>query len=41
MKTQMQAIDALRLLINPGSSKIRLQFTIPRDFGSAPRWMPW
>src|SRR4029453_6114298 len=29
MKTQMQAIDALRLLINPGSSKIRLQFTIP------------
>jgi UPF0755 protein len=29
MKTQMQAIDALRLLINPGTSKIRLQFTIP------------
>ena len=29
MKTQMTAIDALRLLINPGSSKIRLQFTIP------------
>jgi UPF0755 protein len=29
MKTQMKAIDALRLLINPGSSKIRLQFTIP------------
>ena len=29
MKTQMPAIDALRLLINPGSSKIRLQFTIP------------
>src|SRR3954453_4501307 len=29
MRTQMQAIDALRLLINPGSSKIRLQFTIP------------
>jgi UPF0755 protein len=29
MKTQMQAIEALRLLINPGTSKIRLQFTIP------------
>jgi peptidoglycan lytic transglycosylase G len=29
MRTQMQAIDALRLLINPGTSKIRLQFTIP------------
>jgi UPF0755 protein len=29
MRTQMKAIDALRLLINPGSSKIRLQFTIP------------
>ena len=29
MKVQMPAIDALRLLINPGSSKIRLQFTIP------------
>ena len=29
MKTEMKAIDALRLLINPGSSKIRLQFTIP------------
>src|SRR5215217_7918891 len=29
MKTQMKSIDALRLLINPGSSKIRLQFTIP------------
>ena len=29
MKAQMPAIDALRLLINPGSSKIRLQFTIP------------
>ena len=29
MKTQMRAIDALRLLINPGTSKIRLQFTIP------------
>jgi UPF0755 protein len=29
MRTQMQAIDALRLLINPGSSKIRLQFRIP------------
>jgi UPF0755 protein len=29
MKTQMKAIEALRLLINPGSSKIRLQFTIP------------
>jgi UPF0755 protein len=29
MKTQMPAIDALRLLINPGSSRVRLQFTIP------------
>jgi UPF0755 protein len=29
MKTEMKSIDALRLLINPGSSKIRLQFTIP------------
>ncbi len=29
MKLQMTAIDALRLLINPGSSKIRAQFTIP------------
>ena len=28
MRTQMQAMDALRLLINPGSSKIRLQFRI-------------
>jgi UPF0755 protein len=29
MKTQMRAIDALRLLINPGSSRIRAQFTVP------------
>ena len=29
MRLQMTAIDALRLLINPGSSKIRAQFTIP------------
>ncbi len=29
MKTQMRAIDALRLLINPGSSKIRSKFTVP------------
>jgi UPF0755 protein len=29
MKTQMAAIDALRLLINPGGSKIRLSFTVP------------
>ena len=29
MKTQMRAIDALRLLINPGGSKIRLSFTVP------------
>ena len=29
MKTQMLAIDALRLLINPGGSKIRLSFTVP------------
>jgi UPF0755 protein len=28
MKTQMPATDALRLLINPGESRIRLQFTI-------------
>jgi UPF0755 protein len=29
MKTQMRAIDALRLLINPGSSRIRSKFTVP------------
>ena len=29
MKTQMKATDALRLLINPGSSKIRSKFTVP------------
>jgi len=29
MKTQMRAIDALRLLINPGSSRIRSRFTVP------------
>src|SRR6476620_7589720 len=29
MKIQMKAIDALRLLINPGESRVRLQFTIP------------
>jgi UPF0755 protein len=29
MKTQMKAIDALRLLINPGSSRIRSRFTVP------------
>ncbi len=29
MKTQIPAIDALRLLINPGSSRVRAQFTIP------------
>ncbi len=28
MKTQMPAIDALRLLINPGGSRVRVQFTI-------------
>ena len=28
MKTQMAAVDALRLLINPGRSRVRLQFTI-------------
>ncbi|MET0692882.1 MAG: endolytic transglycosylase MltG [Propionibacteriaceae bacterium] len=28
MRTQMAATDALRLLINPGESRIRLQFTI-------------
>jgi UPF0755 protein len=29
MKTQMRAIDALRLLINPGSSRVRSKFTVP------------
>jgi UPF0755 protein len=29
MKTQMKATDALSLLINPGGSRVRLQFTIP------------
>jgi len=29
MRTQMPAIDALRLLINPGESRVRSQFTIP------------
>lgn len=29
MRKQMAAIDALRLLINPGTSRVRLQFTIP------------
>ena len=29
MRTEMPAIDALRLLINPGESRVRLQFTIP------------
>ena len=29
MKTQMKATDALSLLINPGESRVRLQFTIP------------
>ncbi len=29
MRTKMPAIDALRLLINPGGSRVRLQFTIP------------
>ena len=29
MRTQMRAIDALRLLINPGESRVRSQFTIP------------
>ena len=29
MKTQMAAIDALRLLINPGGSRVRSQFTVP------------
>jgi UPF0755 protein len=29
MKTQMTAIDALRLLINPGSSRVRKRFTVP------------
>jgi UPF0755 protein len=29
MRTQMPAVDALNLLINPGESRIRSQFTIP------------
>jgi peptidoglycan lytic transglycosylase G len=29
MRTQMKATDALRLLINPGGSRVRLQFTVP------------
>jgi UPF0755 protein len=29
MKTQMRAIDALRLLINPGASRVRSRFTVP------------
>lgn len=29
MRTKMPAIDALRLLINPGESRVRSQFTIP------------
>jgi UPF0755 protein len=29
MKTQMRAADAMSLLINPGESRVRLQFTIP------------
>jgi len=29
MRTQMPAMDALRLLINPGESRVRRQFTIP------------
>jgi UPF0755 protein len=29
MKTQMRATDALSLLINPGESRVRLQFTVP------------
>jgi UPF0755 protein len=29
MKTQMTAIDALRLLLNPGSSRVRSRFTVP------------
>ena len=28
MKTQMPAVDALRLLINPGESRVRVEFTI-------------
>ncbi len=29
MKTQMKAVDALNLLINPGESRVRAQFTVP------------
>ena len=29
MQTQMRAVDALNLLINPGESRVRSQFTVP------------
>jgi UPF0755 protein len=29
MRTEMAAMDALRLLINPGTSRVRTQFTVP------------
>ena len=29
MQTQVPAVDALRLLINPGESRVRVQFTVP------------
>lgn len=29
MRTQVPAIDALRLLINPGESRVRVEFTVP------------
>lgn len=29
MQTQMKAVDALNLLINPGESRVRAQFTVP------------
>ena len=29
MRTEMKAVDALRLLINPGESRVRAQFTVP------------
>ena len=41
MKTHMKATDALGLLINPGGSRVRLQFTILKVSGSPPRSTRW
>ena len=37
MKRQMRAIDALRLLINPGTSRVQSKFTVPEGCGCRPR----